>query len=73
MKRTTLTLILDEILDESSKIKRLKNRLAKATKNDQKDELLGEINAAVFHLKTHCTLLDKDLSEIRSWVELEKK
>ena len=73
MKKSTLTLILDEILDESSKIKRLKNRLAKATKNDKKDELLGELNAAVFHLKTHCDLLDKDLKEVSSYKELEKK
>lgn len=73
MKRSTLTLILDEILEESSKIKRLKNRLAKATKNDKKDELLGELNAAVFHLRTHCDLLDKDLNLVGSYKELEKK
>jgi hypothetical protein len=35
--------------------------------------MLGLLNAYVFHLQTHCTLLNKDLSQINSWKEFEKK
>lgn len=73
MKVSTLELILEEILEESNKIKKLKSKLDKETKPDKKDEMLGLLNAYVFHLQTHCTLLNNDLNKVNSWKELEKK
>lgn len=49
------------------------SKIFKETKLEKKDEMLGLLNAYVFHLQTHCTLLNNDLSEINSWKELEKK
>jgi hypothetical protein len=72
MKESNLLLYLDEILEESEKIKQLKKKLLKVQTTDKKDEILGEMNAAIFHLKTHCNLLDEDLEQIHSWSELEK-
>lgn len=72
MKVSTLEVLLEEILEESSRIKKIKNKLTRINNIDKKSELLGELNAYIVHLKTHCSELDSKLNKIDSWDKLEK-
>ncbi len=72
MNRKTFLSMLEEIQTESNRIKKLKKKIAKTDKVEKRDEILGELSAVVFQLKTHCNLMDEKLKEVSGWKSLAK-
>ncbi len=57
--------LLDELREECEKVVRLIRRLQKGVASArERDELLGEISAAVIHLHSHTKGLDEFLCEM---------
>ena len=59
----TTEVLLSELREECERVSALIRRLEKSVSERERDEILGELSAAVFHLHTHTAGLDEFLCE----------